>query len=58
MSKVENFVGYLEKLIKQEDRATQVKLCHSLVFKPKEYVHAFPFVERFTIDIGVERRRL
>ncbi len=58
MSKVESFVSYLEKLVEQEDRATLAKLRHSLAFEPGEYVHAFPFVERFTVDVGIERRKL
>lgn len=58
MSKVKDFIGHLEKLVGQEDRATLARLRHSLAFEPGEYVHAFPFVERFTIDLREERRKL
>lgn len=58
MSKVEEFIGQLQKLVESEDRAALARLRHSLAFEPGEYVHAFPLVERFTINIGAERRRL
>ena len=58
MSKVEEFIGQLEKLVEQEDRAALARLRHSLAFEPGEYVHAFPLVERFTIGLGGERRKL
>lgn len=58
MSKVEAFIGQLQKLVEAEDRAALARLRHSLAFEPGEYVHAFPLVERFTINLGTERRKL
>lgn len=58
MSKVEEFIGQLNKLVEAEDRAALARLRHSLAFEPGEYVHAFPLVERFTIGLPNERRKL
>lgn len=58
MSKVDDFIDYLSKLVEQEDRAALARLRHSLAFVPGEYVHAFPFVERFTVGLVNERRKL
>lgn len=58
MSKIEEFIGQLQKLVEAEDRAALARLRHSLAFEPGEYVHAFPLVERFTINLGAERRKL
>ncbi len=46
--KVDNFIGQLEKLTRQEDRKTLAELRRSLSFEPGEYMRAFPFVMRFT----------
>jgi len=58
LSKAEGFIAYLEKLVEQGDRAALARLRHSLSFEPGEYVHAFPVIERFTVGLGPERRRL
>ena len=56
--KPEEFIGQLQKLVDAEDRAALARLRHSLAFAPGEYVHAFPFVERFTATLSGTRRRL
>jgi len=57
-SKVKEFVGRLERLVEEEDRATLAQLRRSLAFEPGTYVYAFPFVERFTVGLSTERRKL
>jgi hypothetical protein len=49
-SKVKAFIGRLERLVEEEDRATLAQLRRSLAFEPGTYVHAFPFIERFTVS--------
>lgn len=58
MSKVEEFIAQLTKLVEQDDRAALARLRHSLAFEPGEYVHAFPLIERFTVGLPGERRKL
>lgn len=57
-SKVSAFISRLERLVEEEDRATLAQLRRSLAFEPGTYVYAFPLVERFTINLSPDRRRL
>lgn len=57
-SKVKEFVSRLERLVEEGDSATLAQLRRSLAFEPGTYVYAFPFVERFTVGLSPERRKL